>query len=104
MTSCKCSAFSKKACRDRRIYVHQMKQPRLAEAYCDRMYEAAAKQKGQRIGNQMAAWSGLAEQHNYDMYLALIQVDSRAVPCRELPRYDSVMHALVGTLLIMCML
>ncbi|BDA43540.1 Vam6/Vps39-like protein [Coccomyxa sp. Obi] len=56
------------------IYVHQMKEPRLAEAYCDRMYEAAAKQKGQLNGNQMAAWSGLAAQHNYDMYLALIQV------------------------------
>ncbi len=58
-----------------RIYVHQMKDPRLAEAYCDRMYEAAAKQKGQQSGAQMAAWSGLDSQPNYDMYLALIQVE-----------------------------
>ena len=57
-----------------RIYVHQMKDPRLAEAYCDRMYEAAAKEKGQQGGAQMAAWSGLTSQLNYDMYLALIQV------------------------------
>ncbi len=59
-----------------------MKEPRLAEAYCDRMYEAAAKEKGQSSSNQMAAWSGLAAQHNYDMYLALIQVGHRAMPCK----------------------
>lgn len=54
-----------------------MKDARLAEAYCDRMYEAAAKEKGQQSSAKMPAWSGLAAQPNYDMYLSLIQVAFR---------------------------
>ena len=54
-----------------RIYVHQMKDARLAEAICDRMYDA---QHGGRSKSGAASWSGLATQPNYDVYLSLIQV------------------------------
>jgi hypothetical protein len=47
-----------------------MKDFRLAEAYCDRMYEAAAEQQGHQNG----PWGGLASQPSYEMYLELIQV------------------------------
>ena len=64
-----------------RVYVHQMKDPRLAEAYCDRMYDAqrpvapkAAAAGGARKGNGGSLAGGLGAQPSYDMYLALIQV------------------------------
>ena len=56
-----------------RIYVHHMKDPRLAEAYCDRMYDAeAAKQSGTRRQHR-PSWSAPMRQPSYDMYLSLIQ-------------------------------
>ena len=51
--------------------MHQMKDARLAEAICDRMYDA---QHGGRAKSGAASWSGLATQPNYDVYLSLIQV------------------------------
>ena len=50
-----------------------MRDPRLAEAYCDRMYDAeAAKQNGKR-GQRRASWSAPPRQLSYEMYLSLIQ-------------------------------
>lgn len=51
-----------------------MKDPRLAEAYCDRMYEAEAAKQGGRRGQVRPSWSAPARQPSYDMYLSLIQV------------------------------
>jgi len=48
-----------------------MHSPSLAEAYCDRMYEAAMKEGGQ---GSRALWSPAGDSASYDMYLALIQV------------------------------
>ena len=48
-----------------------MHSPSLAEAYCDRMYEAAMKQRGK---GSRALWSQHGDSGSYDMYLALIQV------------------------------
>ena len=47
-----------------------MHSPRLAEAYCDRMHEAAQKQNGQ---HKKALWGSHAENSSYEMYLALIK-------------------------------
>ena len=53
--------------------MHHMKDPRLAEAYCDRMYDAeAAKNNGKR-GRRQSSWSAPMRQPSYDMYLSLIQ-------------------------------
>ena len=53
--------------------MHHMKDPRLAEAYCDRMYDAeAAKHNGKR-GQRRPSWSAPTRQPSYDMYLSLIQ-------------------------------
>ena len=67
-----------------RVYVHQMKDPRLAEAYCDRMYDAQRRvaktgsaAAGARRGGGGSLAGGLGAQPSYDMYLALIQVE----PC-----------------------
>ena len=56
-----------------RIYVHHMKDPRLAEAYCDRMYEAEAAKQNGKHGQRRASWSAPMRQPSYDMYLSLIQ-------------------------------
>lgn len=48
-----------------------MHSPRLAESYCDRMYEAELKQRGQE---QKGLWGSYGDSTNYDMYLALIKV------------------------------
>ena len=55
-----------------RLYVHTMRNPGLAEAYCDRMYNAVAKQQGR--STRPVLWGSYGEPSNYDMYLALIQV------------------------------
>ena len=56
--------------------MHHMRDPRLAEAYCDRMYDAeAAKQRGKR-GQRRASWSAPPRQLSYEMYLSLIQAES----------------------------
>ena len=56
--------------------MHHMRDPRLAEAYCDRMYDAeAAKQNGKR-GQRRASWSAPPRQLSYEMYLSLIQAES----------------------------
>ena len=54
--------------------MHYMKDPRLAEAYCDRMYDAeAVKQNGKRGLQHRPSWSAPMRQPSYDMYLSLIQ-------------------------------
>ena len=56
--------------------MHHMRDPRLAEAYCDRMYDTeAAKQNGKR-GQRRASWSAPPRQLSYEMYLSLIQAES----------------------------
>ena len=55
-----------------RLYVHTMRNPGLAEAYCDRMYNAMAKQQGRSM--RPVLWGSYGEPSNYEMYLALIQV------------------------------
>ena len=62
--------------------MHHMKDPRLAEAYCDRMYDAEAfKQNGKR-GQHRPSWSAPMRQPSYDMYLSLIQ--ACPLPCTAL--------------------
>ena len=56
----------------RRLYVHQMQNPALAEAYCDRMFDATAKQQGRAQRSGM--WGSYGNPASYEMYLALIQV------------------------------
>ena len=58
-----------------RLYVHTMNSPRLAEAYCDRMYEALLQQDGQ---HKRVLWGSHTESPSYDMYLALIRVHTVA--------------------------
>ena len=55
-----------------RLYVHTMRSPRLAEAYCDRMHEATLEQSGQ---DKKALWGSYAKTSSYEMYLALIKVN-----------------------------
>ena len=56
-----------------RLYVHTMDSPRLAESYCDRMYEAELTQRGQQ---HQGLWGSYGDSTSYDMYLALIKVGS----------------------------
>lgn len=65
--------------------MHQIKDFRLAEAFCDRVYDAAAMQKGQENG----AWGGLAPQRNYDMYLDLIQVSKLLQPPKHMDHNET---------------
>lgn len=51
-----------------------MRNPGLAEAYCDRMYDAVARRRGRSTHQSMFATYGDAS--DYEMYLALIQVPS----------------------------
>ncbi|KAK9844012.1 hypothetical protein WJX81_001849 [Elliptochloris bilobata] len=63
-----------------RIYVHSMKAPRLAEAYCDRLYErrarglARAPSAGTGLRLLQPAWSARDMQPGQDIYLALVEV------------------------------
>lgn len=63
-----------------RIYVHSMKAPRLAEAYCDRLYERrahtlAASPTGAAGARLLQpAWSRSDLQPAHDIYLALVEV------------------------------
>ena len=67
-----------------RLYVHTMRNPGLAEAYCDRMYNAVAKQQGRSM--RPVLWGSYGEPSNYNMYLALIQVALSLVVSNEWTR------------------
>lgn len=54
-----------------RLYVHTMNNLELAEAYCDRMFSAAAKEQG-----PASKLSRYGDPSTYEMYLALIEVGS----------------------------
>ena len=57
------------------MYVHTMKSPRLAEAYCDRMYEAGEAKVGRA---SRVLWSSHSSAESYDMYLTLIKASPSA--------------------------
>lgn len=55
---------------DGRVYVHQMKAPHLAEAYCDRVYEGS-----EGTGPQKAPlWRQRPDPASFQIYLQLVQV------------------------------
>lgn len=63
----------------RRIYVHQMGDRQLAEAYCDRVYEKALREKAgkrnwPRAAMALSLLAGQVERGDYDIYLKLVQV------------------------------
>ena len=63
--------------------MHDMKAPRLAEAYCDRLYErralrlARAPSAGLSPRALAPAWSARDMQPGQDIYLALVEVRQR---------------------------
>ena len=64
--------------------MHEMKAPRLAEAYCDRLYErrarrlARAPSAGLSPRSLAPAWSARDMQPGQDIYLALVEVRQRS--------------------------
>ena len=66
--------------------MHDMKAPRLAEAYCDRLYERRARgltrapSAGLGPRSLVPAWSARDMQPGQDIYLALVEV--RLCLCR----------------------
>ena len=54
--------------------MHQMRDTGLAEAYCDRVYEAQKTKKASRRGGRMVRQASIGPEVDYDIYLTLIQV------------------------------